>query len=214
MKKIVSGILFISVIGLLIFGAINRTIAKSETPIASGLNRSEQIANTVTSEDLTINGGIGLGRNNKNKSAQTGNFNEGNCEGEAGYYSNNNKQVQSQRLGQGKNNNSGTIPSEIATIVSQEGRVESVSEESLAITNVDGHSLVIEGRAWRYALENGYTIQPGEQVRITGFYEDGEFKVVTLSLKNGDGEFSFRQNNGRPTWAGGGQGGRGNRNNT
>ena len=212
MKKIVYGILFISVIGLLIFGAINRTIAKSETPIASGLNRSEQINKSVTSEDLINNGGIGLERNNKGKSAQTGNFNKGNCEGEAGYYSNNNKQ--SQRFGQGGNNNSGTIPSEIASTVSQEGRVESATEEALAITTVDGHSLVIEGRAWRYALENGYTIQAGEQVRITGFYEDGEFKVVTLSLKNGDGEFSFRQNNGHPNWAGGGQGGRGNRNNT
>ena len=59
-----------------------------------------------------------------------------------------------------------------------------------------------------YREEIGFSTEVGEELTVTGFHEDGEFKV--LSIIDGSGTVSvFRDDYGRPGWSG-----RGNRKNS
>ena len=224
-KKIILGTLFIGLVGLLVFGAVNRTIAKSGTPFANGLSRQEAALNPeATPQPGTTGeyrqGGGGLGRANRLEGTQ-----DGDCTGQgggSGYWKNQDASPggnpgqggggkgQGQAGGWGRN--SGGWDSEhsesLPVLATLEGTVTSVTPEALVIATNEAGDLIIEGRAWRFALENGYTIQVNQQVRVTGFEEDGEFKAVSIS--DGINQFQFRDQGGRPSWAGRGQGGSGN----
>jgi hypothetical protein len=84
--------------------------------------------------------------------------------------------------------------------------VETISPEAVIINLAEGNDVIIEGRAWRFAQEMGYSLQKGQTVNITGFEEDGEFKPVEISVNGSGSAFQFRENSGRPMWAGRGQG--------
>jgi hypothetical protein len=232
LKKIFLGTLFIGLVGLLVFGAVNRTIAKSGTPFAIGLSSQEAAADPEATPQPGITGeyrqgGGGQGRANRLEGAQ-----EGDCTGQgggSGYWKNQEaspggSQGQGQgsgegqgqgggRGGQGKNSGgqNSEYPQGSPALSDLEGTVTSVTPEALVIATTEAGDLIIEGRAWRFALENGYTIQVNQQVRVTGFEEDGEFKAVSIS--DGSNQFLFRDQGGRPSWAGRGQGGGGNNSN-
>jgi hypothetical protein len=229
LKKILLGTLFIGLVGLLVFGAVNRTIAKSGTPFAIGLSRQEAATDLEATPQPGVTGEYhqgegGLGRANRLEGAQ-----DGDCTGQgggSGYWKNqeanqdgNQGQGQGGGKGQGQaggrsgqGRNSGGWDSEhteiLPALATLEGTVTSVTPEALVIATADAGDLIIEGRAWRFALENGYTIQVNQQVRVSGFEEGGEFKAVSIS--DGSNQFQFRDQNGRPSWAGRGQGGGGN----
>ncbi len=87
------------------------------------------------------------------------------------------------------------------------GVVVRVSEDELVIELDQGAPLVIEGRSWSFALEQGFTVEKGDALNIGGFYEDGELKVGHIEdLTNGQ-SIAIRSETGRPNWAGGGRGG-------
>ena len=59
-KKITIGILFAGLVGLLIFGAVNRTIAKNEGPVTQGLNRANGVSSVVENEEeIVVSAGKG-----------------------------------------------------------------------------------------------------------------------------------------------------------
>ena len=172
-RKLILGVLFVGLMGLLIFGAVNRTIAKSGTPLANGLNRDTQVEQSMANEEVAMNEGYGRGGTGQGRNTSDINANR-------------------------------TYPLAVSFI---EGRVESVTNEALVVITQDGNTVVVEGRPWRFVREMGYTLQVNEQVRITGFNEDGEFKVVTLTRVGGGEAFQLRdESSGRPFWAGDGNG--------
>lgn len=75
----------------------------------------------------------------------------------------------------------------------------------MVVSTADGEMVVIEGRAWRFAQELGYTARVNAPITVVGFYEDGEFKVVQISGNDSEVPLQLREPGGRPMWAGGGQ---------
>ena len=213
-KKIVLGTLFVGLVGLLIFGAVNRTIAKSEGPVARGLDRENEIASTVYNEDAEIstssgNGrGDGKGKANQNEAGENGEYNQ------EGFGQGKNSQESGSgsgqgRGGQGRNSgrdNSGSDDHADTILLTLDGTVENITPEAVIINTTEGHEVLIEGRAWRYAQEMGYSLQVGQTITVSGFEEDGEFKAVEILGNGSVGAFQFRENGGRPMWAGRGQG--------
>jgi hypothetical protein len=82
------------------------------------------------------------------------------------------------------------------------GNVIDVNADSLTIAQGDGSQLVVEGRAWRFALESGLNTEIGHLLRVTGFYEDGEFKPASLEDLSSGQAFLLRTDSGQPLWSG------------
>lgn len=86
------------------------------------------------------------------------------------------------------------------------GAVLSIDDTQMTV-QTDSGEVVIADRPWSFALEAGFTAQPGDQVTLTGFYENETFE--TGQLANGDLVVAIREESGRPLWAGGRGGGQG-----
>jgi hypothetical protein len=135
-KKLVLGVLFVGLVGVLVVGAINRTLAKMEQS----------------------NGG-------RESSAQRG------------------------------QNGAGTQ-------ITFAGTVAGVGDDALTLVGADGEQVMIEGRAWLFACETNFAVQPGEAITARGFFEDGEFKVSSLYNAATGAAITIRDESGRPAWAG------------
>lgn len=210
-KKIFLGALFLSIAGVLIFGAVNRTIAKStETPLAKGESGGRQLESSI---DTDRQGGHGQFERNAAGGTNETHVQKGDCSGNFSESQGpRNEQVGSQsgqRRGGGGRNSGGSIAGhsevEAASWITVEGSVVSADAEALVVSTVDGETVVIEGRAWRFAQELGYTARTNAPINVVGFYEDGEFKVVQISGNDSEAPLQLRETGGRPIWAGGGQ---------
>jgi RNase P/RNase MRP subunit p29 len=82
-----------------------------------------------------------------------------------------------------------------------EGAVISVDQQQMTVRTAEG-DIQIADRPWDFAQSAGFTVQVGETVSMTGFYEDGTFEVGTLAT--GSQQVQVREESGRPLWAGGG----------
>jgi len=177
LKKIVLGIAFVGLIGVLIYGAVLRTNAKTssgdgqEHGSGAGLGRGR--ANTVEGAEVAASA---PGRGN-------GGSGQGNAAGR-----------QASAEGQP------------ADWLRYEGVAIRVNDSELLIEVSVSELVLVEGRAWSYALQQGADVQAGHAVVATGFVEDGEFKVGSLhNLVTGQ-QIAVRDANGRPLWSGGGRG--------
>jgi hypothetical protein len=90
-------------------------------------------------------------------------------------------------------------------LLSVVGTVGSVESSALVVQTTDGQEVVVEGRAWRFAQELGFTAQVDDHLTLTGFYEDGEFKVSQIEDVTSGQKVIVRDESGRPIWAGGGR---------
>lgn len=80
--------------------------------------------------------------------------------------------------------------------------VESNSDH-LLLRAENGTEILIEGRAWRYAHESGFTASVNQSLKLTGFPdEDGQFEVSWISNLNTGVSVFIRDEDGRPNWAG------------
>jgi hypothetical protein len=174
-KKIVLGALMIGLCSIVIAGAINRTTAK-----------------TTGSEHVNRQGdGYGIAESNSN----TGERSRG-------------------KQGPGGNNNRATIQDldgdlEADASLSQErtvlhGIVASVGGDTLTVELLDGETIVVEGRAWSFAQERGFTSEVGDQVALTGTIQE-EFKIWRIENLTTGQTITLRGGNGRPQWAGNGK---------
>jgi hypothetical protein len=57
-----------------------------------------------------------------------------------------------------------------------------------------------------YREEQGFALEIGERVRVSGFYEDGEFKAQQVTKLATGESITLRDDDGRPMWAGRGRG--------
>lgn len=60
-----------------------------------------------------------------------------------------------------------------------------------------------------YLGQQGFVLTVGDEVTLTGFYEDGQFKAVTITRTADGATITLRDPNGRPLWSGRGRRGNG-----
>jgi hypothetical protein len=213
-KKIILGTLFTALIGFLIFGAVNRTIAKStdiriETEgggryqalndgnlqsnnLQSPLEKNQQLNRSETDSQY------GIGRQGETENDDLGN----------GYNRSDNQQGLGNGLTRDDNDRTGT-PDPQATAgewAAYTGTVVINDPVMILVETSEGIQIEIEGRAWSYAQEMGFSTAVGNALQINGFHEDGEYKVATIEDLTTGQTIITRDENGRPGWAGNGWG--------
>jgi hypothetical protein len=191
LKKIVLGTMFVILVGGLATGAVIRTMDKTE--------QIEQQAGS----------GSGFGKNSALETAQVSEG-QGNGNGQGGSGSNADE-LSSAGRGRGGNGD-GDGPELLSEENSDHvweaysGVVSAVSETALTIDIDDVESIIVDGRAWSYMQDQGFSIEQGDLVSFEGFYEDGEFKVSLIENLTTGTSIVLRDADGRPSWAGGGRG--------
>ena len=73
--------------------------------------------------------------------------------------------------------------------------------EHIIIELEDGTELELGMGPMFYREEIGFATEVGDEQTITGFHEDGEFKVLSIVDESGT-LMTFRDEYGRPGWAG------------
>ncbi|TET97217.1 MAG: hypothetical protein E3J30_09495 [Anaerolineales bacterium] len=197
LQKIIVGTLVAALSGVLIVGAINRTEAKSEQVAQEQEANSGRLAREEAQELLQQNQGQ-QGQGNRASYAETDMLESGSRGGGQGRFSevtNGSQPEDAIRGGEG----SASVDEWLEVV----GTVVSMNEEELVLQLQDGQEMVVECKAWTYALELGFTTDIGHEIKLYGFYEDTEFEVggfedLTAQLKT-----MVREENGRPFWAGG-----------
>ncbi|NPV87676.1 MAG: hypothetical protein HPY45_16885 [Anaerolineae bacterium] len=102
----------------------------------------------------------------------------------------------------------GSGPIETREWVTLNGSVSAVDSYSMTFQTADSSTIEIAPRAWRYAQEQGFSVNAGDSVSVQGFYdEDGEFEAAVITNLASGQSVTLRDQNGRPLWAGGRRGG-------
>lgn len=189
LKKIIGITLLGGFAVVLIFGAVNRTLAK-------------EIGNEARSLSVESSGERRMQQNNPGEvPAQSGEGTRGGQNGSSSQYGYGNR-------GEARETqqNSPSPEAQVDGWVILEGEVNSVDPTLVIITLSNGNTVEISGRPWSFALENGYTLQAGDQVRLTGFYEDAErYEVSAIENMTQGTSIQIRDQDGRPLWAGRGR---------
>jgi hypothetical protein len=231
LKKIVLGTLFTGLLSALVAGAVIRTADRIDrTGDGDGLGRGRNAQAEVGEQGRQAgrsgggvgsgqgsgqgaNGGGGQGENGGGQgNGQGGNAQGGNIQGSAGDGSRQGNGGNGQGgNGQGGNGQAsggqgdGVGLENVEDWLTLEGAVTAVDESALVLQVADGE-LIVDGRVWLYALEQGFSTEEGHAVAVTGFWEDGEFKPVELVDTTAGGSVTVRDEGGRPYWAGQGRG--------
>jgi hypothetical protein len=199
LKKIVLGTLLVGLIGILVVGAVIRTMDKTERVAEAsgrGYGRNGAEAGTYAaggSTRLTTGGSTGL---------TTG----GSSQGRGGYAQDGN---QGGYGGQGREDapgdQTGTSQANVEEWLTLQGTVVSVDADTLVVQTVSGEQVTMENRPWWFAQEQGFSAQVGDQVTLIGFYENDSFEVGQIDDITKGQTVLVRDENGRPLWAGRGR---------
>ncbi len=80
------------------------------------------------------------------------------------------------------------------------GTVSSILPRGMLVAEDGGQLIEVARRTWRFAQEQSFTPQIGDQIALVGFYEGGEFELAHLTnLTNGQ-TVSLRDELGHPLW--------------
>ena len=178
-KKIVLWSMYGGVVGLLVFGAVNRTEAKADAGTGQAKSASESNDYQTNRQEYQGDGlaaGLGSGQPAEIRRRGADSVSEFDWETQAN--------------------------EEDHVFDSLRGTVKSISEESVEIELATGEILLVEGQAWRYALSAGFNISRGNRVEVTGFDEGDEFKVSLIRDLEANVVVELRDQSGRPFWSG------------
>jgi hypothetical protein len=108
------------------------------------------------------------------------------------------------RVGQGTLNGdgTGTGQAEVDEWVTVEGVATSADTAALVVKADGGQEIVMDGRPWRYLLEQGFQVAAGDGLSLVGFYENGSFEAGEITNLGTGQEVLIRDTTGRPMWAG------------
>ena len=96
----------------------------------------------------------------------------------------------------------GTGQAQVDEWLTLAGTVSAANADEMIVQIDGGGEVLMEGRAWRYLQEQGFQVEVGQRVSLTGFYEGDDFEVGAVeNLSNGQ-SIPVRDENGRPLWAG------------
>lgn len=180
LKKIALGALLTGLVAVLIVGAVIRTNAQSG-PAAGETGRRGQATERVA-EDANLGnyGGRGSAAN-----AEAGRGGWG-----------------TQDAGLGSLPQAEVQPEEWISI---EGIVASAADDLIEIETAAGELIPFEGQPLRFALAEGLALQVGDAVTVSGFHEDGEFKISQVTNLASNTSVTLRDTSGRPGWSGRGR---------
>jgi hypothetical protein len=193
LKKILVSVLVGGLSVGLIAGAINRTASKSDqstTTAALGGRNQRQVS--PGSEAGTNSGSRGNG--NGAGVGSVGESDDSIRNGNRGGNGNESGLSSIQPLNDGL--------AAVEDVYSIDGTVLHVDDTSLTLILPEGEQLTIDGRSWSYAVGSGFTTAANHVVSLTGFDEDGEFKVISMTDLDTLVTISLREESGRPLWAG------------
>ena len=186
LMKIIGISLLVGFAAMLILGAVNRTLAKE----GGNEPRSISAESSVERYDLEIGPGESPAQNGEG-------FRGGQSGGSSQYGYGERGAVREAQP------NNPSPQAQVDEWVVIEGSVNSVDSALAVILLQDGNTVEITGRPWSFALENGFALQAGDQVRLTGFYEDNDsFEVGAIENLTQGTSFQVRDQDGRPLWAG------------
>jgi hypothetical protein len=86
-----------------------------------------------------------------------------------------------------------------------EGTVSNVDSYALVVLASGNQEITVDGRAWRFAQEQGFWTQAGDQVTLRGFLEGDDFEVGQITDTTTSLSVHIREESGRPLWAGRGR---------
>jgi hypothetical protein len=188
-KKIFTGVLLAGVFGLLVLGAVNRTLAKTN---------QEPLALSETRED-------------RNNTGSVTSFGGGNGRDEASIGSGYGTGKYSSTSGLGRNSRTesyagGGTGVGLANVQSWEDPITatltSMTADVWTVSNDEGFVHEIEGRTLRFMLENGFTAEVGDELVLIGFYEADKFEIGEITNTTILQELMIRDEYGRPLWSG------------
>jgi hypothetical protein len=81
-----------------------------------------------------------------------------------------------------------------------------VETDELFIETADEETVQVGLGPSAYREAQGFVLQVGENVRVSGYWEDDEFKAVQLENLSTGQSIVLRDRTGRPMWAGQGRG--------
>jgi hypothetical protein len=193
LKKIALGALLTGLVAVLIWGAVNRTNAKSGEG-AETTERRGRATEYVTTEAVPQGNG---GRWNETAQGTTG--------GGGGYGGGRWAQAGARDqapAGQSGAPDADVQPGEWHTV---QGTVASVAADLVEIRTAAGEMIPFEGRPLSFALEQGFSLGVGDTVALEGFDENDEFKLGKVTHLGSGASITLRDASGRPGWAGRGQ---------
>jgi hypothetical protein len=104
---------------------------------------------------------------------------------------------------------------EVTEWVTVQGTITGIELNALTVETTGGEMMVVQLGPEHYWTAQGITLAAGDEVEITGFYEDASsFSAGTVTLLETGETLELRDSDGRPFWAGGpgsGANSRGNR---
>jgi len=184
LKKVLFGVLVMGLSGVLAAGAINRTNDRLERETRGAQDRQSRQADASESPGQWNGGGQGAGQGDRRQDEETkvplGQGNQGNRQGDRD-------------------------SDEIVEPLQENGVVTAVNEDALLVDTAGGETLIVEGRAWMYALDQGFQVEVGDQLALSGFYEDDEWKTNEIENLSNGMRLVIRSDRGRPMWAGQGR---------
>lgn len=218
-KKVFVGVLIAAAFGLLVFGAVNRTLAKSLDAEPLALNESTQNngggnrnGNTELIQNHVLDGGmddcIGDGEAYGVGAGDATGYGPGDGTG----YVDGPEDGSGYGIGSGNGNQpvdapqdgSGDGIADVEEWITFNGTVQSVDTYLVVIVLEDGTVFELDGRTLSYLTDNGFTLNTGDSVSFLGFYEDGLIEVGQITDLSIGESITIRTDAGTPLWAGGG----------
>ena len=197
LTKILTGGFVLLMVGAVIAGAIavfspSEEHVSAEARARGQLNAAEHAGNAPQGQGQGAGGqGQGLGRGQGQGLGQS--QEQGQALG----------QGQGQGLGQGRAEGSETYttPVDVETI---EGVV--IETNDLVIETASGETVQVGLGPIAYREAQGFVLETQQNVRVAGYWEDGEFKATLLENLTTNQSIVLRDSSGRPMWAGQGRG--------
>jgi len=208
-SKVIAGILIALMIGAVVVGAV--TLARgpdAERGGGQGNGRGRDVALSANlgSAGQRRGAGQGQGRGGDAETAEprAGGQGQGRGGGQVASKGSESAQGQGQgyRSGQDRERTGGqAVPDTWETV---EGTVAQAEELVLDLGN--GQTLQVGLGPSHYRESQGFTLQVGDRVRVSGYEEDGEFKAGVVEKVDTGERIVLRDATGRPLWAGQGRG--------
>jgi hypothetical protein len=107
--------------------------------------------------------------------------------------------------GQGQGMGQGAAASNVQMTTVQ-GNVVSVDQYAMTVQTSTGEKILVQGRPWTFSLEQKFTTKVGDQLKLSGFYQNGQFEVASMQNLANNATVQVRDQAGRPSWAGRGGG--------
>jgi len=174
-KKIVLGTLLVALVGILVVGAVIRTLDKTgNVAEARGEGRGWSAGESGSLPAVEQDRGPGQG---------------------GGAY--------------GRSDGSGALAvgeRVVETLSVYEGTVVQAPAAGIdLVLETEGGEEIVVGTGPGYLADQGLVLGAGDQVRVQGFWEDGEFKAAQVTRLRDGLTVNMRDSLGRPAWSGSGQ---------